>query len=766
MARRRSHHRARSPIWPRLLRVLIVLLVALPLAAVALFAAIFDPNAHKPRLEAMFSTALHRSVQLRGPVGLVSWLPPALSAADVVVTTPQGADLLHAARVEARLALLPLLWGQTALARLSLTAPEFTLDTDGSGHGNWQAEAGSPIVVQGLDIQDGVMRWHGGTRITLAQLSAEAGGADSPVQFSGRIGVAGQMVGITGTTGPLARLLAHADGGPWALTVQAESQGQRVGFIGSLQRPWLLAGPQGRFQIRVDTIGALSDWLTRLGLVTLPDLPPLRDVVLAGQLTDIGADWPALSDMTLVAGESDLDGILPGLRAQAVEIRLPGPDLPVRASLTLDRAGVPLRVTAVLGAPSSVLPALGRPGGVFPIDVTFAMAGADLVAKGVISNPAHQAGLSVEIGGSVPDLAALGAALGLPMPAWRGVTLAGRLTDAADGYAQGVVLRDLRVGLAGGDITGGLALSWDSVRPLLRGDLTAGRLTADPSPILALLSPPARSGGLDLDLRASIAELTLPGLMAREVAGRLVRTSTTLALDPLTAQLPGGRLDARIIQDGNDLSLRVHAPGLPVQVLLAAAGWPEDLSGLADLDADLRASGDTPAALLATLDGRLGLAVTDGELRPRAMLASVQGAAKGLRVPPDLAARALKLRCLALRADILRGQASLGAGVLDAPPLLLQGGGSVNLARQSLALLMRAVVRSQPNDGGIATAFQLAGGWDAPVVTPLPPGRPLPAGFGPFANQAWAAERGGDSCPYAVQQAHLPPPPAQQGTRP
>ena len=159
--------------------------------------------------------------------------------------------------------------------------------------------------------------------------------------------------------------------------------------------------------------------------------------------------------------------------------------------------------------------------------------------------------------------------------------------------------------------------------------------------------PFAALDAVDADMRLSIGELRSGGATYRDLSGRLFLQGGRLALDPVSAALPDGRLELRLSVDLRavppPVALALRAPGLALKPLLAALHLPGGLTGTADIDADLRGAGDTPKALAAGLGGRLGVAMTDGEL-DNGLLGSIVGAAlTSARVP----AAALALIALA-----------------------------------------------------------------------------------------------------------------------
>ena len=71
---------------------------------------------------------------------------------------------------------------------------------------------------------------------------------------------------------------------------------------------------------------------------------------------------------------------------------------------------------------------------------------------------------------------------------------------------------------------------------------------------------------------------------------------------------------ARSIAPAPSIALTLHAPGLEVAPLLAAAGLPGYAAGRMEVYADLHGAGDTPHAIAAGLDGSLGLAMQNGTI--------------------------------------------------------------------------------------------------------------------------------------------------------
>jgi uncharacterized protein involved in outer membrane biogenesis len=313
------------------------------------------------------------------------------------------------------------------------------------------------------------------------------------------------------------------------------------------------------------------------------------------------------------------------------------------------------------------------------------------------------------------------------------------------GGGQGVAAEHLDLVAGALRVRGQLALALSGRRPRLTGRLAAERL---PLPGLALRGAEPlgfdRLAALDAELALEAAEVevevgdAVPVLQDAAAVLRLV--DGTLRLDGLQGRIGGGALQAALLVETGGGAL----PRLTVEARLAEAaivapvlGLPLDLgSGRVELAAKLKATGHSPAALVATLAGEVGLLVRDGVLVGYD-LAAVQAAAALL----DLGAAEVALRRallspsgatafdrLEVSARLAEGRAGLERAALDG-----EGGGEagatgeVDLARGTLDVTLSAT----PVADAPPVRLRLTG----PALAP----RRLPD-IAPFLR--WRAERG------------------------
>ena len=270
------------------------------------------------------------------------------------------------------------------------------------------------------------------------------------------------------------------------------------------------------------------------------------------------------------------------------------------------------------------------------------------------------------------------------------------------------------------------------------------------------------------------------GVTYHDLSGRLSLQDGRLALDPVAGDLPGGRLEMRLSVDSRavppPVALTLRAPGLSLKPVLAALHLPGDTTGTAEIDADLHAAGDTPQALAAGLGGRLGVAMTDGELDNRLLASIVAAVLSGTQMPTGALGLdrpgSTHIRCLALRADADGGIATISTGLLDTSRVLVYGVGTLNLRTEGIALRLRPMLKTGLP---VVVPVRVGGSFAAPKVASDVAGSAaavagLVAGLGVARGTPLGAlaavianERTGDPCDPALAAARAVSrqPPAQ-----
>ncbi len=154
-------------------------LVALIVAAIVVVSQL-DFSRYKPLIAENVKAATGRDLIIAGPIHLAPSLVPSLAVENVRFQNAafgSRPDMITAQRVEAAIALLPLLRGEFDIRRVVLIAPDILLETDKSGRGNWEfgtspTSSASPAATPSADtalpslgalvIQDGLLTYRDG----------------------------------------------------------------------------------------------------------------------------------------------------------------------------------------------------------------------------------------------------------------------------------------------------------------------------------------------------------------------------------------------------------------------------------------------------------------------------------------------------------------------------------------------------------------------------------------------------------------------------
>ncbi|MBV8613796.1 MAG: AsmA family protein, partial [Acetobacteraceae bacterium] len=460
--------------------IVLAIVVLVPAAGLALLSATFDPNAYKPRIAEAVKRATGRDLELAGPIALKFGLHPSIETRDVALANIEGGSrpqMVKVARIDAQIALVPLLSRQVEIDRLVLVRPDILLETTADGRPNWrfgpavpsqvlpQPEIAAPgkapppqIALQDMRIEDGTLAYREGKKgrtqvLAVQTFQATASSAEAPVTIALSARYNDAPLAANGEVGPLVRLLAADSPTPWPVRLNLASAGATVDAAGTLTHPLQAQGYDLKVQGTVPDLAALQPFYPRASL------PPVRDLSFAAQVADSGGRIPDVSALTLRTGASDLSVEVPGLTVTKLDVSAPRLDQPVHASAEGQFSGAPLRVVASLGAPALLIPGSSA-AGPFPVDISGEAAGARIAAKGGIADPAHWSGLDLALLAQVPDLAALSPLARRPLPALKDIAFQARAAERGGGLAHGVTLRDAKLTLPQADVAGTASLGF------------------------------------------------------------------------------------------------------------------------------------------------------------------------------------------------------------------------------------------------------------------------------------------------------------------
>jgi len=337
---------------------LIVLAVLIVGAVIAVMT--MDFGAFKGRAEQAAQDATGRKLSIDGDLHLSLLPAPSLVAEKVrFANAPWGSapDMVKVAKVEARVALMPLLSRQIVVERLVLLSPEILIETDRNGRGNWEFEAPKPAapaaqtdkpsapgaggtpsmpVLDDVTIEKGLLTSRDGktgkkTTLALDKLNVKGAGAGVPLKLDFAGSYDGNKFEVAGTLGSLADLSGAK---PWPVDLKARAGGADVTVKGSVAKPMEAKG--------VDlALSAEGKDLTELGKLAGAALPALGAYKVAAQLSGPGNEGWLIKNLNAAVGKTTVTG-----------------------QATIDPERTPLRVTARLESPEIDLAALG--GGASP----------------------------------------------------------------------------------------------------------------------------------------------------------------------------------------------------------------------------------------------------------------------------------------------------------------------------------------------------------------------------------------------------------------
>jgi AsmA protein len=584
------------------------------------------------------------------------------------------------------------------------------------------------VALRDVEVTGGTVAWQNdrtGRSATLAvtRLSLQAAAPDAPLHLAIDAAYDGTPFTLSGDTGSLVRLQDAAATTPWPIALTLTSGAARLRVEGAMTQP---AAGRG---YRLAVSGSVPDLTVLSRFLPNTAIPPLHDVSGSLHLADQGGGQPTLTSFDLHVGSGDLGAWWPGLALDQAVVTAPAADQPIKLTVAARLRNQPLQLAGTLGPPALLRPGNASP---FPVDVTLRGGGASVSARGTIAQPERLAGAALDVAAQVPDLAELSPLAGGALPAVKQIALAARVTDAGEGLAAGAHIQALRLTTAAGDLSGDV-LVLRQPKPTVKASLTSPRLDADallagwqgapaaatatgttpPAGTNAAPAPPplpkpeavdfahrailwGRLNRTAADISLAVDDLRLGGTEAKGVRLHLVSGDGRLVLDPLVADLPAGRFQARVTADSatRRMNLVLHNPGLPLRPILTALGEPQAATGNLETYADLQGGGDTPHDVIAHLTGPLGLAVANGTVDNRvlgATLARVLQAVNAL----DLVGRggSSELRCFAAKVAFNQGIGAVQDLGLGSSLLTMTGNGSINLRDDSLALLLKPRLR-------------------------------------------------------------------------
>tara|TARA_R110001592_G_scaffold7431_2_gene41688 strand:+ start:1287 stop:3596 length:2310 start_codon:yes stop_codon:yes gene_type:complete len=632
--------------------ILGVLLIAVVVAAVAVLSSL-DFNDYKGVIAEEAKKATGRDLKISGDLKLNISLTPSLYVDGVTfANAPWGSrpDMVTLKRLEAEVALLPLLSSKVDVKRVVLIGLDLLAETDKQGRGNWQFGAadgksaapaegssggGNLPLVRKVHIKDLRVTYRDGrtgeqTRLTLPSLDLGADGIEAPLRIALKGDVNGEDFSAAGTIASIRQLTA---GGEMPLDLKAEALGADMTVRGAIADPRAMTGLAVTLSLKGDslseTLAAAAKLAPQLASLKVPDLGPY--------------------DVSLTVTGSSAKPSISNLKAS-----------------------------------------LGRPGETV------------LTAAGSIADAIKAQGIDLQIAATVPDPAGLAKGLGAEAPPLPAVTASARVADKDGGYR----LQDLDVKIGASDLKGTAALNLGGSRPRISADLQSTLLDLD-----ELLpkgdgkpAPPAADGRLfpadplPLDgLKTVDADINLAATRLRvnktDVTGLrlgVLLQGGRLTVKPMQATVADGVISGEITLGADQavppLAVNLNVAKLDYGKLAAIMGQKPVAEGTADMTLKVTGAGTSVRQIMAGLDGKLRVVSEKGRIDSTLLNVA---SADILSALPLVDSKGDKdLRCAVVDFDVVKGIANAKALVLETGGLSVVGVGGVNLRDETLNLVL------------------------------------------------------------------------------
>ena len=358
--------------WKKVLIAAGLLIIVLCLAIYA-FLSLYDFNKLKPAIAKAVKNATGRELTIAGNIELEFGLSPTLVIEDASFqnaawsSTP---DLARVKRLEARIAVWPLIFGEFDFAHLVLIEPQVIVEFNSTGASNFSFDTGGeqkaestlpppPLIFSDLLIENGLFTYRDAQSniefsIRIDRLTAEIPGFDKSLQIDFKGAYDDLPFTLNGKVGPIWAWVEPGYALPANITVAAG--GATADVSGELHDPTHLKGLAASIIAEGPSIAAVAK------LAGAPAMPELGAFKLTAKVSD-PQEILAVEDLKLNAGTEDLVAVsitgdiknVPDLRGLKLDFAAQGRDV-----ANLKQFGLPLlprkgpfKVTADISDPAA-----------------------------------------------------------------------------------------------------------------------------------------------------------------------------------------------------------------------------------------------------------------------------------------------------------------------------------------------------------------------------------------------------------------------------
>ncbi|WP_027784322.1 MULTISPECIES: AsmA family protein [Burkholderia] len=645
----------------RVVAWLVVVLIILA-SAVVLFIFTFDWNRARPLVDNKVSAAIGRPFVIQGDLtvrwhraaGETGWrawvLWPTFAARNITIANPDWAKRPHFAtldEIEFQVKLLPLLTHDIVIPTINLTNPSVDLERLADGRNNWtfKLKSSARPLDWKLDLHD--IRLNKGI-VALSDQQKE-------IVMQATVDTLGQPI-------PIGEALRQQE--RKSRSASAEAVGKR-----------------GAQQLSAQAKATASE--------------------------ASGVPAPATTrGSSASAGQTDASGTTASVAQQKNE-----PQYGIGWTVTGSYRRSPVSGSGKLGGLLALQDA-SRP---IPVQADVKAGDLRISLVGTVTNLAHLAAVDLRLwlqGSSMDRLYQL---TGITLPATPPYATEGHLTGNIQSGSSVFRYEKFTSRVGGSDLNGTLIYTQRQPRPLLKGELVSNLLQfKDLAPVVgadsnaskakrgvAARQPPNKAvptegfrterwKAIDADVKFTGRRIVRnPALPVTDLYTHIVMTDGVLSLEPLKFGVAGGSMASNLHLDGSARPLKARASTqmrhLRLKQLLPTVKTMQSALGEVNGDAQLSATGNTPAALAATSNGEVKLLVTDGTLS-RLLLEAAGLNVANVVYEKLYGERVVHINCAAADFVVTDGILDSHAFALDTDDAVINVDGKVNMKDETMDL--------------------------------------------------------------------------------
>ncbi len=625
----------------------------------------YNFNKLKPQISKVAKDATGRELILDGDIELKMGITPSLMVDRVSFqNAPWGSqrEMAKIKYLEVKIALLPLIFGNMEIKRLIVVEPDILIETDPSGKSNLsfetakEGEAGKQkkeepdeefhlpaLTFNRVAVKNGRFTFKDGKsgktyHATLKTLSVESAGASSPMNIDLKGTYNDNFFEIKGTSGSLMALADPEKTAQLNLTVKAGGA-------------------------TLNLKGTIRDTLKGKGL----DL----DVTAKGQ---------SIPEAAKLAGVTDVPEVGPF----DVAVKVADPD----GKLAIKKLDVQIGSEEL----------------------------AQVKLTGAVKDPLARQGIDLNFVVRGKYLAKFEKLAGQPMPITGPFDISGQVSDLATNVYK---VSDLKIFLGENDLGGRIEVNLTGKRPELNAEISSKKLDLrslmkqdeekgekkdkppqkkkrrdkvfpdDPLPLDVLKRA-------DASIKFQAGKVLLPRLALNNLNAVVMLKDGHLTVKPLKSMVGGGTLIGHfsLLPQGDTakLSASIEIDHLDLDKMLKELALTDIIEGDLDLDMDISGRGNSPAKLMAGLNGKVSVILGTGRINNKyidVLGADLASVAFRLFNPGKKDETYTKINCFVSRFDIKDGIADSTALVFDTDLMSVAGEGTINLRTEGLDFSMK-----------------------------------------------------------------------------